>query len=183
MDHTDSLLSASIDKIGNRLSTISPLGKYALNGLQKCWMPQHWSLVSIFIIWMVVINRMSLWPERCLLHAERSSRYLTGESNPEGIDVKVTFERNALQLLSLPVATYAFGMALWAAAELKLQIPRAWSYVGLRVLLSDKRNWWSFRAQDLGDDTDGGRGSGAGGSKEMVSICGTFVWILDRAVS
>ena len=117
MDHTNSLLSVSIDKAGYRLSTISPLENYALSGLQKCWMPQHgrWSHIyhldgrdqpNEFLAQSDVFYTLNV-----LLGISRVSQI------PDGIDVKGTFERNVLQLLSLPVATYAFGMALWAAAD------------------------------------------------------------------
>ena len=149
MDHTNSLLSVSIDKAGYRLSTISPLENYALSGLQKCWMPQHGRWSHIYHLDGRDQPNESLaqsdvfYTLNVLLGISRVSQI------PDGIDVKGTFERNVLQLLSLPVATYAFGMALWAAAELKLEIPQV-VVRRIEMLLSDKRNWWNFRAQDLG---------------------------------
>ena len=59
------------------------------------------------------------------------------------------FERNALQLLKLPVAKYSFGMALWTAAELNLEVPQEINQ-HIKSLLNEKKNWWTFRAQDLG---------------------------------
>ena len=68
---------------------------------------------------------------------------------PDGIDASATFERNVLQLLRLPASKYAFGMALWTAAELELEIPEE-VVRHIEVLLSEKKNWRNFRAQDLG---------------------------------
>jgi hypothetical protein len=68
---------------------------------------------------------------------------------PNGLDVPATFERNVLHLPKLPVAKYAFGMALWAAAQLKLEIPKDVER-HIEVLLSNRKNWSTFRAQDLG---------------------------------
>src|SRR6478609_1796682 len=122
MSHNDSVPRAPIDPSNNRLSTISPLGEYALSGLQKCWMPQHGRWSHIYHLDGRDQPNESLaqsdvfYTLNVLLGISRVSQI------PDGIDVKGTFERNVLQLLSLPVATYAFGMALWAAAELKLEI-------------------------------------------------------------
>ena len=68
---------------------------------------------------------------------------------PAGIAVAAIYEQNAINLLRLPAAKYAYGMALWSAAELELDVPTA---VAQRVegLLSNTDGWHSFRAQDLG---------------------------------
>src|SRR5262249_21313002 len=68
---------------------------------------------------------------------------------PNGINVSATFERNVLQLPRLPVEKYAFGMTLWVAAELKLDVPDE-VVRHIDALLSEKKNWQYFRAQDLG---------------------------------
>ena len=59
------------------------------------------------------------------------------------------YRRNAIQLTTLPVAKYAYGMALWAAAELDLDVPEP-AASAARALLSDEAQWDTFRAQDLG---------------------------------
>src|SRR5208282_1810130 len=58
-------------------------------------------------------------------------------------------QQNVSQLITLPVSKYAFGLALWTGAELQLELPRhVLRYID--VVLSDRNNWRSFRAQDLG---------------------------------
>lgn len=68
---------------------------------------------------------------------------------PSRIDVRAIFQQNVSQLLILPVPKYAFGVALWASAELGLAIPGN-VLDAIRSLLSVKENWLTFRAQDLG---------------------------------
>ena len=68
---------------------------------------------------------------------------------PEDIDISETFQRNAAQLVTLPVSKYALGVALWAAGELQLELP-GHVLPHIEHTLSDKNNWRHFRAQDLG---------------------------------
>jgi hypothetical protein len=126
-----------------------PLVNYALNGLQRCWLPDHGRWSHIYHL----DGRDS--PNESLAQSDvfYTLNVLLGcarvQQLPSSIDVSETFRRNVQQLLRLPVAKYAFGMALWAAAELKLEVPiDVVRY--LKGLLSEKKNWWTFRAQDLG---------------------------------
>jgi hypothetical protein len=91
---------------------------------------------------------------------------------PDSISVSEIFRRNVLQLTKLPVPTYAFGMALWAAAELELEIPEEVAQQ-LSGLLTENREWEMFRAQDLGMLLTGMslRPSVPGRSKGAESIC------------
>jgi hypothetical protein len=68
---------------------------------------------------------------------------------PEWIDLHGTFEHNAKQLNDLPARKYAFGTALWAAAELGFELPAAVSQTIARILQSPEE-WRAFHAQDLG---------------------------------
>jgi hypothetical protein len=68
---------------------------------------------------------------------------------PDWIDVKGTFERNAKRLNELPVRKYAFGTALWTAAELGFELPAGVSQTIGRILQSQE-DWKAFHAQDLG---------------------------------
>jgi hypothetical protein len=63
---------------------------------------------------------------------------------PSGFNV----ECNVLQLLRPPVEKYAFAMALWTAAELKLDVPNE-VVRHIDAFLSKKKNWRYFRTQDL----------------------------------
>src|SRR5205807_4321243 len=68
---------------------------------------------------------------------------------PIGIDISEIFHRNVMKLAVLPVRKYAFGMALWAAAELDLPVPEQVKRE-VKGILSDDSRWSEFRAQDLG---------------------------------
>lgn len=127
----------------------SPLVDYALKGLHRCWLPEHGRWSHVYHL----DGREHA--NESLAHSDvfYTLNVLVGLSRvqqvPTDIDISATFERNVLHLLNLPVAKYAFGMALWAAAELKQVIPDDVAR-HLEAFLSDKRNWWSLRAQDLG---------------------------------
>jgi hypothetical protein len=127
----------------------SNLVNYALRGLRQCWLPEHGRWSHIYHL----DGRSS--PNESLPHSDvfYTLNVLLGMSRvqelPDSIDVSDIFRRNAIQLTTLPVAKYAYGMALWAAAELRLEVPVQVASA-TRALLSDQARWETFRAQDLG---------------------------------
>ena len=169
-----------MDTAGIRSSLTSPLVTYALKGLQRCWLPEHGRWSHIYHLDGRAQPNESLpqsdvfYTLNVLLGFSRLSKL------PHGIDVSGIFERNVLQLLRLPVATYAFGMALWTAAELKLEIPvEVVRYI--EVLISDKKNWWSFRAQDLGMILTGIIAQARGDRTEWYRFAGPlFAFLVER---
>jgi hypothetical protein len=134
---------------GDRTPLNSPLIEYALKGLERCWLPEHGRWSHIYHLDGRKDPNESL-PQSDVFY---TLNVLLGFSRlrqmPANIDVPGTFEKNALQLLKLPVARYSFGMALWTAAELNLEVPQEISQ-HIKSLLNDKKNWWNLRAQDLG---------------------------------
>jgi hypothetical protein len=138
---------ASLDEGGPKHN--SPLVNYALRGLERCWIPEHGRWSHIYHL----DGREQ--PNESVPHSDvfYTLNVLLGMSRlkelPGTVQMSEIFERNALLLVRLPVANYAFGMALWAAAENKLEVPGA---VRKRIaaLLSDQKNWRDFRAQDIG---------------------------------
>jgi hypothetical protein len=126
----------------------SPLVNYALRGLQRCWLPEHGRWSHIYHLDGRHPPNESL-PSSDVFY---TLNVLLGMSRlpaiPNGIDISQTFLRNAAQLTRIPVAKYAFGMTLWAAAELGLDVPEEVA-LHLNGLLAQK-NWPKFRAQDLG---------------------------------
>jgi hypothetical protein len=127
----------------------SPLVDYSLKGLELCWLPEHGSWSHIYHL----DNRLQ--PNESLPHSDvfYSLNVLLGLARvrhvPRSIDVPGTFQRNVALLATLPVAKYAFGVALWAGAELRLQLPGDILH-RIDVMLSNKDSWRSFHAQDLG---------------------------------
>jgi hypothetical protein len=127
----------------------SPLINYTLKGLQNCWLSEHGRWSHIYHL----DGRSS--PNESVPQSDvfYTLNVLLGMSRlvelPDGIDVSDIFRRNVVQLTMLPVPTYAFGMALWAAAELDLDIPEEVAR-RVRSLLMDSGEWEMLRAQDLG---------------------------------
>jgi hypothetical protein len=149
------------------LSRNSSLVNYALRGLQQCWLPEHGRWSHIYHL-----DRRSP-PNESIPHSDvfYTLNVLLGMSRvariPDGIDLPAIFHRNAIQLTTLPVAKYAFGMALWAAAELELELPEEVARA-LRELLSDQARWKAFRAQDLGMLLTGVVAQARAGGKEWA---------------
>lgn len=127
----------------------SPLVDYALKGLERCWLPQYGRWSHIYHLDGRAQPNESV-PESDIFY---TLNVLLGLSRvnqlPQSIDISETFERNALNLLSLRVPKYAFGVALWASAELRLELPSS-TLRHIDAMLSDRKNWRTFRAQDLG---------------------------------
>jgi hypothetical protein len=76
-----------------------------------------------------------------------------------------------LSLTALPVRKYAFGMALWAGAELRLPIPKQ-VRLELTAILSDQSQWRAFRAQDLGMLLTGVIAQARAGESEWLCFAG-----------
>ncbi|MGY4286369.1 hypothetical protein ACVWXO_005589 [Bradyrhizobium sp. LM2.7] len=98
----------------------SPLVRYALRGLEQCWLPEcgRWSHIYH------LDGRAS--PNESLTHSDvfYTLNVLLGLSRiravPSNIDLPEIFYRNAAQLTVLPVPKYALGMALWSLRRARL---------------------------------------------------------------
>jgi hypothetical protein len=127
----------------------SPLVKYALQGLMHCWLPHFGCWSAIYHLDgrnLPIESKPSsdvFYTLNVLLGFARISHI------PSGIDVAGTFHQNASRTIALPVPIYAYGMTLWTAAELDLPIPVE-VLAHIKSILSERRNWRAFRAQDLG---------------------------------
>jgi hypothetical protein len=127
----------------------SPLIDYALSGLRQCWMPDHGRWSHIYHL----DGRPQ--PNESVPHSDvfYTLNVLLGLSRvkhvPEEIDPAGIFQQNVRQLPNLPVRDYAYGMALWTAAESRFEIPAEIAR-HIDQLLSDRDNWRRFKAQDLG---------------------------------
>ncbi|HWW46416.1 MAG TPA: hypothetical protein VNZ94_01090 [Xanthobacteraceae bacterium] len=127
----------------------SPLIEYALAGLDRCWLPDHGRWSHIYHLDGRSAPNESI-PQSDVFY---SLNVLLGLSRvpvkPQGLDLAATYFSNAHALSVLPVRIYAWGMALWAAAELGLELPED-VLRRTRRLLADEDGWLEFRAQDLG---------------------------------
>ena len=127
----------------------SPLVDYALRGLDRCWLPE-------FGRWSHIYHLDDRKPANELVPPSDvfyTLNVLLGMARvphvPPHIDLSGTFLRNVRQLSKLPVNRYAFGVALWAAAELGLAIPDGVMH-DIDQIVMDNDRWKTFRAQDLG---------------------------------
>jgi hypothetical protein len=132
-----------------RPSRHSPLISYALKGLERCWLPEFGRWSHIYHLDGRDPPNESLpasdifYTLNVLLGCARVSQI------PDEIEAAATFHRNIDRLIELPKATYAYGMALWAAAELDLRISDA-VLARIKSILATRESWRAFRAQDLG---------------------------------
>src|SRR6185437_7323132 len=127
----------------------SPLIDFALRGLDRCWLPDLGRWSHIYHLDGRAQPNDSIpasdvfYTINVLLGMARVGRL------PPHVDVPKIFLRNVAQLPTLPVNKYAFGVTLWASAELGLPIPDAlMQYV--ETVIRDQTKWKAFRAQDLG---------------------------------
>jgi GT2 family glycosyltransferase len=131
------------------VSVGAPLLEYALKGLRGCWQPEHGRWSHIYHLDGRDPPNQSI-PSSDVFY---TLNVLLGLSRvrhlDHGVDLPTTFQRNVVQLETLPVPKYAFGMALWTAAELELELPGG-VLRKIKLLLDDKRTWETFRGQDLG---------------------------------
>src|SRR5262249_55695209 len=108
--HVSALQSNSMNS-GGGSSLNSPLVNYALNGLRRCWLPEHGRWSHIYHLDGRAQPNESL-PRSDVFYTLNVLLGLSRLSHvPNSIDVSATFERNVLQLPRLPVEKYAFGMA------------------------------------------------------------------------
>ena len=130
-------------------ATASPLIGYTLRGLRQCWLPELGRWSHIYHLDGRPEPNESLPPSDVFY----TLNVLLGLSRlpamPEDIDALKIFRRNVLHLTRLPVARYAFGMALWTAARLGGDLPPDVKQA-IHRLLTDRACWEEFRAQDIG---------------------------------
>ena len=164
---------------GDRTPLNSPLIEYALKGAGEMLVAEHGGWSHIYHL----DGRKD--PNEFLPQSDvfYTLNVLLGFSRlrqvPANIDVPRMFEKNALQLLKLPVAKYSFGMALWAAAELNLEVPQEISQ-HIKSLLNDKKNWWNLRAQDLGMLLTGIIAQAKIGQKELLQYAEPLFLFLEN---
>jgi len=140
--------SRSLDSTADQLS---PLIAYALRGLRNCWMPEHGRWSHIYHLDGRGQPNESV-PESDVFY---SLNVLLGFSRiaylnlNHGFDLPKIFRDNVSLIPKLNSAKYAYGMALWAAAELGLDIPED-TLLPIASLVENRQLWETFRAQDLG---------------------------------
>ena len=163
--------------------TNSPLVDYALKGLDRCWLPEFGRWSHIYHLDNRNQPNESVPPSdvfytlNVLLGMARVRRV------PRNINLSETFQQNVRHLTTLPVSKYALGVALWTGAELRLALPDDVLH-HVDAMLSDKSQWRSFRAQDLGMIVVGVAAQAKVDRKKWSPIAtGLFAFLLDRYYS
>jgi hypothetical protein len=72
-----------------------------------------------------------------------------GQGRVHEFDLRKIFISCASSLPALGASKYAYGTALWASADLDVEIPSA-TRTAIIELIENRSNWKDFRAQDLG---------------------------------
>lgn len=156
-----------------------PLVRYALRGLERCWLSEHGCWSHIYHL----DGRAS--PNESLRRSDvfYTLNVLLGMSRvkevPGSINLSGIFYRNAVQLTVLPVPKYALGMALWVSAELGLGLPEQVTRE-VKALLSDQTRWKTFRAQDLGMLLTGVVAQARNGDKEWTCFAAPLYRFLEE---
>jgi hypothetical protein len=161
-----------------RSSIYSPLVNYALGGLQRCWMPEHGRWSHIYHLDGRERPNESVPPSDVFYTLNVLLGMSRLDAVPADLGVAETFERNALQLTTMSVSKYAFGMALWAGAELKLEIPED-VVRDLNTVLTEK-NWKDYRAQDLGMLITGMIAQARAGRKQWTKVADSLFSFLTQ---
>ena len=169
---------------GDTLAKVnSPLVDYALKGLDRCWLPECGRWSHIYHLDGRDPPNESVPPSDVFYTLNVLLGLARVQNFPRGINLPETYRRNVVQLLTLPVSKYAFGMALWAGAELQLEVP-ADVLRHVEAMLADKDQWRSFRAQDLGMILVGVVAQAKLDRKKWSPIAaGLFAFLVDRYCS
>jgi hypothetical protein len=134
-----------------RMNSISPLTRYGIAGLRRCWMPEHGRWSHKYHL----DGRPS--PNESIPHSDLyySLNVLLGFAPvrqalaDEPYDVPVLFNAICDELPNHAVRNGAWGMALWAAAELCLDTPGL-AADRVRQVAADPATAATWTAQDVG---------------------------------
>lgn len=133
------------------MAVASPLTEFVLRGLANCWMPDKRRWSHTYHLDGRLQPNESI-PESDVFY---TLNVLLGLSRIRHLgpihdfDLRQIFLENVVKVPKLPSSKYAYGMALWAAAELEFEIPPR-TLFDIRSVIAWREGWIKFRAQDLG---------------------------------
>jgi hypothetical protein len=159
----------------------SPLVTYLLRGLDSCWMPEHGRWSQNYHL----DGRMR--PNRSIPHCDvfHTLSTLLGLSRIRHFgqihqyDPKKIFDENVVLVPRLPSPKCAYGVALWASAQLGSDIP-ADTYDRIRRVMEDRAGWMKFSAQDLAMALIGCVEQARRGRTELAATARALFHHLDR---
>jgi hypothetical protein len=133
----------------------SPLVSYALDGLRRCWMPEHGRYSHRYRFDAPPGNESVpasdvFYTLNVLLAYTRLPPGVAGEHG----NLTAIYDRCCGEARNLKLQTYAYGMALWTGAALGTT-PPGWLTDHVLTLLASDRRRLSLTAQDAGMLTSG----------------------------
>ena len=132
------------------MAVASPLVEFVLRGLESCWMPEKGRWSHIYHLDGRPQPNQSI-PESDVFY---TLNILLGLSRIRHLgpvhdfDLHQIFAENVVKVPKLPSPKYAYGMALWASAELEFDIQLR-TLSSIHSLIANREGWMKFRAQDL----------------------------------
>lgn len=130
---------------------LSPLVQYTQKGLRNCYMADQQAWSFIYHLDGRAQPNESL-PKQDVFYSLNVIMGLASlgrDAWAADYDLPALLHHNARRMFEVPVPTYAFGMALWAAAELGEPLQPD-VYAKIRAIIYDRSRWVNFRAQDIG---------------------------------
>lgn len=131
--------------------SLSPLNRYVLRGLRKCYMParESWSYIYHLDGRADANESLPAWDAFYSLNVILGLAALGGHAWRDDYDLPALLQTNSARLLTLPAPAYAKGMALWASAQLGVPLEGRVAEK-LREFIRDRARRQAFRAQDAG---------------------------------
>lgn len=129
----------------------SPLIKYTLRGLKSCWMPEQgrWSHISHLDGRAKPNQSIPSSDVFYSLNVLMGLAKIAHLRDVNDFDIPKIFSQCTKLLPVVKAPKYAYGAALWAAADLGMIIPSQ-LLADVTAIVGNRKNWNSFRAQDLG---------------------------------
>ncbi|MFO0388904.1 MAG: hypothetical protein ACK502_04190 [Alphaproteobacteria bacterium] len=116
---------------------------YALRGLANCWMPDKHRWSTIYHLDGRENPNESI-PAGDVFYTLNVLLGLA-KAGVTDYDLRSIYQHNVSLLGAYPMPPYAYGMALWAGAELGETIPES-----VRAFIRNQKQWAHFTAQDIG---------------------------------
>jgi len=161
-----------------------PLVRFVLRGLSNCWMDDHGCFSHLYRLNSSETGNVSV-PESDVfytLNVLLGFSKLSDQGSSLPYDIPEIFRSVARRMARLRVPCYAYGMALWAGAELQLAIPDELRSQ-IESYLHDNKRWSNWTGQDLGMLLSGTLAQAKHGRKEWVDHSHRLKTYLDEYYS
>ena len=129
----------------------SPLVAYALDGLRRCWMPEHGRYSCRYVFDGAHPGNQSVPASDIFytLNVLLGLSQLAGAGGGAVADVETTYRQCCRGLAAPGLKPYAYGMALWAGAALGIEPPGPLIDRAVAII-ADRHHLTTLSAQDIG---------------------------------